>query len=45
MKFDGKEVFVMRELLCMVVEIVIGKEVDVVVLCKGDEVSIWVILE
>lgn len=44
-RFDGKEVPAMRELPRMVAETAIGKEVDVVVLRKGEEVSIRVTLE
>lgn len=44
-KFDGNEVEEMRELPRMVAETAIGKEVEVVVLRKGDEVTINVILE
>jgi serine protease Do len=44
-KFDGKTVESMRELPRMVAETAIGKEVDVVVLRKGEEVTIRVTLE
>ncbi|WP_306143113.1 DegQ family serine endoprotease [Roseibium sp. MMSF_3412] len=44
-KFDGNEVEEMRELPRMVAETAIGKEVEVVVLRKGEEVTINVILE
>ncbi|WP_422377356.1 DegQ family serine endoprotease [Roseibium sp.] len=44
-KFDGKEVEAMRELPRMVAETAIGKEVEVVVLRKGEEVTISVTLE
>lgn len=44
-KFDGEEVDTMRELPRMVAETEIGKEVDVTVLRKGEEVTISVILE
>ncbi|MET1411555.1 DegQ family serine endoprotease [Roseibium sp. HPY-6] len=45
LKFDGNDVEEMRELPRMVAETAIGKEVEVVVLRKGDEVTINVILE
>jgi len=45
LKFDGKTVDAMRELPRMVAETAIGKEVDVVVLRKGEEVTIRVTLE
>lgn len=44
-KFDGKDVDTMRELPRMVAETEIGKEVEVTVLRKGEEVVISVILE
>ncbi|MEC9400931.1 MAG: Do family serine endopeptidase, partial [Pseudomonadota bacterium] len=44
-KFDGKDVDTMRELPRMVAETEIGKEVEVTVLRKGEEVAISVILE
>ena len=44
-KFDGREVEEMRELPRMVAETAIGKEVEVVVLRKGEEVNISVTLE
>ncbi|TYC51687.1 DegQ family serine endoprotease [Rhodobacterales bacterium] len=44
-KFDGNEVETMRELPRMVAETAIGKEVEVVVLRKGEEVTISVTLE
>ena len=44
-KFDGREVETMRELPRMVAETDIGKEVEVVVLRKGEEVAISVVLE
>ncbi len=44
-KFDGNDVEEMRELPRMVAETAIGKEVEVVVLRKGEEVTINVILE
>jgi serine protease Do len=44
-KFDGNEVETMRELPRMVAETDIGKEVEVVVLRKGEEVNITVTLE
>ncbi|POF28682.1 Do family serine endopeptidase [Roseibium marinum] len=44
-KFDGSEVESMRELPRMVAETAIGKEVEVVVLRKGEEVTISVTLE
>ncbi|MBG6155695.1 serine protease Do [Labrenzia sp. EL_159] len=44
-RFDGRDVEEMRELPRMVAETAIGKEVEVVVLRKGDEVKINVILE
>lgn len=44
-KFDGSEVETMRELPRMVAETAIGKEVAVVVLRKGEEVTISVTLE
>jgi len=44
-KFDGNEVEAMRELPRMVAETAIGKEVEVVVLRKGQEVDITVTLE
>ncbi|MEL7529621.1 MAG: PDZ domain-containing protein, partial [Pseudomonadota bacterium] len=44
-KFDGNPVEEMRELPRMVAETAIGKEVEVVVLRKGEEVTINVILE
>lgn len=44
-KFDGREVETMRELPRMVAETDIGKEVEVVVLRKGEEVAINVVLE
>ncbi|MEP3428822.1 MAG: Do family serine endopeptidase [Roseibium sp.] len=44
-KFDGSDVEAMRELPRLVAETAIGKEVDVVVLRKGDEVTIRVVLE
>lgn len=44
-KFDGKDVETMRELPRMVAETAIGKEVDVVVLRKGEEETIKVVLE
>jgi serine protease Do len=44
-KFDGNTVEAMRELPRMVAETAIGKEVDVVVLRKGEEVTIRVTLE
>jgi len=44
-KFDGREVEAMRELPRMVAETAIGKEVEVVVLRKGEEVNISVTLE
>ncbi|WP_305986209.1 DegQ family serine endoprotease [Roseibium sp. MMSF_3544] len=45
LRFDGREVEAMRELPRMVAETAIGKEVEVVVLRKGEEVTINVILE
>ena len=45
LKFDGKDVEAMRELPRMVAETAIGKEVEVVVLRKGEEVTISVTLE
>lgn len=45
LKFDGAEVEAMRELPRMVAETAIGKEVEVVVLRKGEEVTISVTLE
>jgi serine protease Do len=45
LKFDGSEVEAMRELPRMVAETAIGKEVEVVVLRKGKEVTISVTLE
>ncbi len=45
LKFDGKEVETMRELPRMVAETAIGKEVEVIVLRKGEEVTINVTLE
>jgi len=44
-KFDGREVEAMRELPRMVAETAIGKEVEVIVLRKGEEVTISVTLE
>ncbi len=44
-KFDGEEVESMRELPRMVAETAIGKEVEVTVLRKGEEVQISVTLE
>ena len=44
-KFDGSEVEAMRELPRLVAETAIGKEVDVIVLRKGEEVTIRVTLE
>ncbi|GAB4525900.1 MAG: DegQ family serine endoprotease [Roseibium sp.] len=44
-KFDGREVEAMRELPRMVAETAIGKDVEVVVLRKGEEVTISVTLE
>ncbi|MEE4011953.1 DegQ family serine endoprotease [Roseibium sp. FZY0029] len=44
-KFDGEDVDTMRELPRMVAETEIGKEVEVTVLRKGEEVTINVILE
>ncbi|PVB61755.1 serine protease [Labrenzia sp. 011] len=44
-RFDGNEVESMRELPRMVAETAIGKEVEVVVLRKGEEVTINVTLE
>lgn len=44
-KFDGREVETMRELPRMVAETAIGKDVEVVVLRKGEEVTISVTLE
>ncbi|WFE91680.1 Do family serine endopeptidase [Roseibium porphyridii] len=44
-KFDGSEVEAMRELPRMVAETAIGKDVEVVVLRKGEEVTISVTLE
>ncbi|MEP3046235.1 MAG: Do family serine endopeptidase [Roseibium sp.] len=44
-KFDGSDVAAMRELPRLVAETAIGKEVDVVVLRKGKEVTIRVTLE
>lgn len=44
-RFDGNEVETMRELPRMVAETAIGKEVDVVVMRRGEEVSIRVTLE
>ncbi|QFS98790.1 putative periplasmic serine endoprotease DegP-like precursor [Labrenzia sp. THAF191b] len=44
-KFDGKDVDTMRELPRMVAETEIGKEVEITVLRKGEEVAISVILE
>lgn len=44
-KFDGKDVETMRELPRMVAETAIGTEVDVVVLRKGEEVTLKVTLE
>ncbi|GAA0774020.1 DegQ family serine endoprotease [Roseibium denhamense] len=45
LRFDGKEVEAMRELPRMVAETAIGKDVEVVVLRKGEEVTISVTLE
>lgn len=45
LKFDGQEVEAMRELPRMVAETAIGKDVEVVVLRKGEEVTISVTLE
>ncbi len=45
LKFDGKDVPVMRELPRMVAETAIGKEVEVVVLRSGEELSVQVVLE
>ncbi|WP_298822199.1 Do family serine endopeptidase [uncultured Roseibium sp.] len=44
-KFDGNEVEAMRELPRMVAETAIGKDVEVIVLRKGEEVTISVTLE
>nr|WP_229597980.1 DegQ family serine endoprotease [Roseibium aggregatum] len=44
-RFDGEDVDTMRELPRMVAETEIGKEVEVTVLRKGEEVTISVILE
>lgn len=44
-RFDGNEVETMRELPRMVAETAIGKDVEVIVLRKGEEVTISVTLE